>query len=289
MSARLRRALLGALRDERGAGGALVLGVCGALVALTAGLLSAFGGFVAAQRASAAADASALAAADVASGLLPGDPCEEAGRVAAANGAELVDCTWMAEEATVTVRVVLGAFSVDDRARAGRPPLAEGGVAHPLSAPYAMTDGYGPRVAPVAGASSSHPAVDLVGRLGDPVFAIHAGRVESADGLTLTIVGPDGTRTSYLHMHPSDHLVAVGEEVLAGQQIGRVGNTGQSTGPHLDLRINVASSTRSELQDLPLDPGVAAAWPGTRFVNPEDWFRLHGLELCPADWCARAG
>ncbi|MDO4253862.1 MAG: flp pilus-assembly TadE/G-like family protein [Kocuria sp.] len=59
------------------------------------------------HRAGNAADLSALAAADVARGLLPGDPCEAARTVATDNGADLVDCTLVEPDMT-TVDVTVG-------------------------------------------------------------------------------------------------------------------------------------------------------------------------------------
>lgn len=282
---RLRRAL----DDDRGAGGVLVLGLVGAAVALTVGLLVAFDGYAAAQRAAAAADAAALAAADVASGLLPGDPCDAAARTAEANGASVTACAWHGAEASVEILVVAGPFEIAESARAG-PPHAAGGSGElvlPLAAPYVLTDAYGPRIAPTAGASSNHPAVDLVGGAGAPVYAIRAGRVESAGEGSLFIASPDGTRIGYLHMHAAELLVAVGDEVGAGAQLGVVGNAGPSTGAHLDLRIDVAASSDEAARALPTHPGVDADSPGARYIDPEDFFRMHGLELCPADWCGR--
>jgi len=68
---------------------------------------------------SAAADAAALAAADTASGLVPGHPCDVAGRIAEANGATLAACAVDGLVATVTVtRPVLG-FAIAESATAG--------------------------------------------------------------------------------------------------------------------------------------------------------------------------
>lgn len=274
-------------RDD-GAGSVLVLGAIGAAASLTAGLLVAFGGFAASQRAAAAADAAALAAADVASGLLPGDPCEAARRTAEANGAELSECRWSTAEAHVAVVVRTGPFELADAARAGPPRQGGGGIVLPLAPPYVMTDAYGPRPIPVAGASGNHPAVDLVGGAGEPVFAIRAGRVEIAEEGTLVIASPDGVRVGYLHMHAAELVVAVGAEVAAGQQLGVVGNAGPSTGAHLDLRIDVAASADPAHLGLPVDPGVAADRPGDRYVDPEAFFALSGVQLCPVSWCPRA-
>ena len=92
-------------RAEAGAATVLVVAMAGVLLFVTVGL-SAAGGLVTSQRrAQAAADLAALAAATTISGG-DGDPCVEAGRVAAANAADLGGCQveGSAVEVTVSVR-----------------------------------------------------------------------------------------------------------------------------------------------------------------------------------------
>ncbi|WP_207454609.1 Rv3654c family TadE-like protein [Desertivibrio insolitus] len=109
------------LGDTRGAGSVTVVGIAAA-IALAAVLVIAVGGaLVVRQRVAGAADAAALAAADTASGRLPGVPCVAAAEVAAANGAELDGC--LVEGLVVTVRAaaVVGALPVTATATAGPP------------------------------------------------------------------------------------------------------------------------------------------------------------------------
>ncbi len=74
---------------------------------------------------------------------------------------------------------------------------------------------------------------------GAPVIALHAGRARVVPnswpgGNWVEIAHPDGvTVTKYGHL--AEILVASGADVQAGQQIGTVGSTGQSSGPHLHL------------------------------------------------------
>jgi secretion/DNA translocation related TadE-like protein len=106
---------------ERGSGTVLCLAIIGVLVCLTGGVVAVAGASVAKQRASGAADVAALAAADVASGRLPGSPCQEAARVAGANGAVLSSCAVAGTVATVTASIGYLGFTVTVQARAGPP------------------------------------------------------------------------------------------------------------------------------------------------------------------------
>ncbi|WP_271177424.1 Rv3654c family TadE-like protein [Leifsonia poae] len=109
------------LASENGSASVLVVGIAGALVGLTAGGVAVAGAFVAAQRAAGAADTAALAAADVASGAVPGYPCTQAASIAEANGASLVSCDLDGLVVTVTASVPYLGLSAEARARAGPP------------------------------------------------------------------------------------------------------------------------------------------------------------------------
>jgi secretion/DNA translocation related TadE-like protein len=96
---------------------ALALGL--GVVAVLLLVLPVYAALAARHSVAAAADAAALAAADVASGLVPGHPCDVARRVAAANGASVELCAVDGLVATVTVgRTILG-FPLSERATAG--------------------------------------------------------------------------------------------------------------------------------------------------------------------------
>jgi secretion/DNA translocation related TadE-like protein len=95
--------------------------VVGAAV-LTVGLTAVGAGAVASQRVAAAADGAALAAADAASGAVPGVPCARAAEVAEAGGARLADCILEGLIATVTVEAEVFAWTSGATARAGPPP-----------------------------------------------------------------------------------------------------------------------------------------------------------------------
>ncbi|KDA06956.1 peptidase M23 [Microbacterium sp. CH12i] len=168
-----------------------------------------------------------------------------------------------------------------------------GEIALPLQSDYNQTSDYGPRNAGVAGASSWHAAIDLQrwpAPCGDPVYAILPGKVVLSSALWLSIEHADGYVVSYLHMFKSQRLVDVGDTVEAGQQVGVTGNVQPSSGCHLDLRINVENNTNPDVAGLILSqnetriPPARDSW-NYNYVNPEDFFALWGVELCPAGTC----
>ena len=91
--------------------------------------------------------------------------------------------------------------------------------------------------------SSAHPGIDISAPKGTLVRAIASGRVvwagwkNNGGGYVVVIEHPDGMRSTY--NHSSKVTVVKGEEVAQGATIALVGSTGWSTGPHLDLRIEM--------------------------------------------------
>lgn len=95
------------------------------------------------------------------------------------------------------------------------------------------------------GYSSSHQAVDIAASTGTPVLASAGGKVVKASwystyGNCVIIDHGNGQQTLYAHL--SKINVGVGQTVSQGQQIGAVGSTGNSTGPHLHFEIRVGGS-----------------------------------------------
>ncbi len=116
------RSVRALFRAETGAGGVLALALVGATI-LLAGLTLPIGAVLAGkQRAISAADAAALAAADVAVGIVAGFPCEAAASVAESNGARLAACEVDGLVATVSVTAGVAGLPVTASATAGPPP-----------------------------------------------------------------------------------------------------------------------------------------------------------------------
>jgi murein DD-endopeptidase MepM/ murein hydrolase activator NlpD len=87
--------------------------------------------------------------------------------------------------------------------------------------------------------SNMHTGQDFAAPYGTPVHAIGDGKIifagyDGAYGNKIAIQHPDGTVSWYAHM--SAFVVRSGY-VKAGQVIGRIGTTGNTTGPHLHLEI----------------------------------------------------
>lgn len=119
--------------------------------------------------------------------------------------------------------------------------IGNGALAWPTSS-RRITSYYGNRVAPVPGATSWHDAIDIGAPSGSPVYAAADGTVITAKwgynggrGVYVMIDHHNGLVTRYQHL--SDMYVSVGEKVSKGQNIAAVGNTGASSGPHLDFAI----------------------------------------------------
>lgn len=87
-----------------------------------------------------------------------------------------------------------------------------------------------------------HPGWDLDADFGDRVRAIFDGEVVYADwlrGYGLVVVVDHGHRVHSVFAHLSAVLVEEGSKVSQGQTVGRVGDTGSLTGPHLYMEIRV--------------------------------------------------
>lgn len=115
------------------------------------------------------------------------------------------------------------------------------GWAYPLPEEGTITEYYGMRVHPITGAWVLHQGLDIGVAEGTPIFAVRAGTVTTATyndsaGNYVTIDHADGFRSIYMHM--AVYIVSAGQEVAAGQVIGYVGSTGESTGPHLHIGIS---------------------------------------------------
>lgn len=101
---------------------------------------------------------------------------------------------------------------------------------------------YGYRIHPISGVQKLHAGVDLASAMGTRILAAYDGKVVAAAynnsmGNYVMIDHGDGLVTVY--MHASALLVSTGQNVTKGQQIAKVGSTGNSTGPHLHFAVRL--------------------------------------------------
>jgi len=88
-----------------------------------------------------------------------------------------------------------------------------------------------------------HPGIDLAGSYGTPIYATAGGIVLRAGwnsggyGNLVEVDHGRGITTRYGHM--SAILVHDGDHITRGQQIGRMGSTGRSTGNHLHYEVRI--------------------------------------------------
>lgn len=103
-----------------------------------------------------------------------------------------------------------------------------------------MTSGFGYRSDPFTRQITFHAGIDIVGKLGDPVFSAADGTVsetgfQSALGHFIVIDHLGGLQSAYMHLKTI--AVREGDSILRGEKIGSVGSSGRSTGPHLHFQI----------------------------------------------------
>jgi murein DD-endopeptidase MepM/ murein hydrolase activator NlpD len=118
-----------------------------------------------------------------------------------------------------------------------------------------FTSGFGARW------GTTHLGIDIANRIGTPIYSVADGVViesgpASGFGLWVRVQHSDGTITIYGHIDRS--LVSEGQKVKAGQQIAKMGNRGQSTGPHLHFEVWLN---------------------GTKKINPLPWLQQRGVAL----------
>ncbi|MFG2718889.1 M23 family metallopeptidase [Streptomyces sp. NPDC048416] len=108
--------------------------------------------------------------------------------------------------------------------------------------------------------SGHHTGLDFAAPTGTPLKAIHSGTVKSAGwagayGYRTVITLEDGSELWYCHQ--SSIAVGAGQKVTTGEVVGRVGATGNVTGPHLHLEVHAPSGTG---------------------IDPMTWLRSKGLK-----------
>ncbi|WP_441250882.1 M23 family metallopeptidase [Kitasatospora sp. McL0602] len=162
---------------------------------------------------------------------------EETARLAAAQEAEAKRAAQQAEAEAESAGAALTAFTL---------PAAN----YTLTAHYGQSGSYW---------SHLHTGLDFAAPTGTPVTAVGAGTVSSAGwsgayGYRVIQALPDGTEIWYCHLSA---ITTASGAVTAGTVLGKVGATGNVTGPHLHLEVR---------------PDGAAP------IDPLPWLQAHGLQ-----------
>lgn len=113
----------------------------------------------------------------------------------------------------------------------------------------AVTSVFGYRHHPILDIKRLHAGVDIPAPPGQPIYAVADATVSSAGargGYGNAVVLDHGEGMTSVYAHQSKITVQTGEQVKAGDQIGAVGSTGLSTGPHLHFEIRLGG--------VPVDP-----------------------------------
>jgi murein DD-endopeptidase MepM/ murein hydrolase activator NlpD len=155
-----------------------------------------------------------------------------------------------ATEATAASAAIAPARDTHDTRDTQQRTVQGGSWAGPLSGGYRVTKKYGVKGDYIAG---HHTGVDLAVPTGTPVRSVGRGRVvfagRSGDyGKAVTIRMRDGKYTLFAHL--SRVSVRKGHGVRPGSYVGRSGNTGRSTGPHLHFEVRAKRGYGSDISPV---------------------------------------
>lgn len=116
-----------------------------------------------------------------------------------------------------------------------------GALQRPVAS-YRITSRFGMRNHPVTGVRKMHNGIDLAAPKGTPILSCQSGKViisQYSSSYGNYIVVDHGGGISTLYAHLDSRYANVGDSVKCGQQIGTMGSTGMSTGPHLHFEVRV--------------------------------------------------
>jgi len=180
---------------------------------------------------------------------------EEAKKKEEQQKAEEASATPNIESSTVVVTSNNGDTSAYRYDEAQYNPEVGTTLRYPLSMQGTLTSYFGKRTpvdTPMGQSSSDHMGIDIAISAGTPVIAAETGVIIRASwyggyGNCIDIEHKDGMVTRYGHL--SEINVKVGDNVLRGQLIGKVGSTGRSSAPH--LHFEVMPDGRTPVNPLP--------------------------------------
>lgn len=131
---------------------------------------------------------------------------------------------------------------------------------------FSYTSGFGVRYDPFNGRAAMHAGLDMAGAYGEPILSAAGGIVVRAGwvngyGNMIEVDHGRGITTRYGHL--ARIQVRPGDRVSPGDQIGKMGSTGRSTGTHLHFEVRVDGQAVDPMPYLRAAPQVAALKTGS--------------------------
>lgn len=166
--------------------------------------------------------------------------------------------------------------------------VASGTAVHPIKDGDGVNEGYGgPRPGPgsvYCGGMKWHNGYDLQASMYTPVKSAMSGTVTAIDYAhpaldTVSIKNSQGFTIRYMHMNTGHISVKVGDTITTGQQIGESGDGNGAYGAHLHVEIDVTGNTNPQVAQLHANSC------GIKSVNPNLFFKIFGVTLCPRTSC----
>lgn len=127
-------------------------------------------------------------------------------------------------------------------ASSGNTTFVGGAFCLPAPSYTRISSYYGYRIHPITGTKKMHTGIDFAAPSGSKCVAGNSGTVIYSgwySGYGNTVIIDHGGGISTLYAHNSALLVSKGQKVSKGQQIAKIGSTGNSTGPHCHFEVRV--------------------------------------------------
>jgi murein DD-endopeptidase MepM/ murein hydrolase activator NlpD len=155
------------------------------------------------------------------------------------------------------------------------------GLAPSIAGEYVFPVGGGPESVSVGHDHHDYPAADIAAPQGAPLFALTDGVVVDAwphgngsCGIGFAFQAGDGRDWTYCHLSYLEPSVTAGAGLAAGAPVGLVGSTGHSTGPHLHLQLQPATSYPQDEPWFQALAGTAFSWQDAPRADAPDVFAL---------------